>query len=302
MKYYTYCLTRPDKKDLFYPELDQPFWFGKGHGKRMYSHRQEAKKCLKDPTRFRDIKIKIIIKLWAIGLDFTEEKICMNITEQKSFEIEIEAIAKYGRIDNGTGCLANLTDGGEGSSGYRHSEKSKRKMSDNTIHTDEWKQMMSELHSGEGNPFHGRTHSEDSKLKISENHADMSGENSPNYGKHWPEDVRKRMSEGMKGKSPPNKGVPCSEEQKKKQSEAMKGKIPWMKGKQHDEKTKKQISESHKGIPLSEEHKTNIGKGHKGIVFSEERKNNISITLKNYWAKKKSERRRIDDNTEGSRH
>jgi len=37
--------------------------------------------------------------------------------------------------------------------------------------------------SGEDNPFFGKKHSNESKLKISLNHADVSGTNNPNYGK-----------------------------------------------------------------------------------------------------------------------
>lgn len=35
-------------------------------------------------------------------------------------------------------------------------------------HTDEWKNLMSDKHSGDKNPFYGKKHSEDSKLMMSE--------------------------------------------------------------------------------------------------------------------------------------
>lgn len=38
---------------------------------------------------------------------------------------EIELVKQYGRIDQGSGCLANLTDGGEGTPGLIKSEKFK---------------------------------------------------------------------------------------------------------------------------------------------------------------------------------
>jgi len=42
-------------------------------------------------------------------------------SEADAFEAEIFLILYYGRIDKGTGCLRNLTDGGEGASGTRPS-------------------------------------------------------------------------------------------------------------------------------------------------------------------------------------
>ena len=56
-------------------------------------------------------------------------------------------------------------------------------------------ERVSFSHKGEKNPFYGKTHSEESK---------------------------KKMSEAKKGKPAHNKGVPMSEEQKKKLSESIK--------------------------------------------------------------------------------
>jgi group I intron endonuclease len=65
---------------------------------------------------------------------------------------------------------------------------------------------------------------EEAKRKISENHADVSGENHPMYGKHITEEHNKRLQEGHREK--------CSGENN-----------PWY-GKQHLEETKNKISES----------------------------------------------------------
>jgi hypothetical protein len=42
----------------------------------------------------------------------------------------IRLIAFYGRIDNGTGCLRNLTDGGEGVTGRIQPEEERRRRSE----------------------------------------------------------------------------------------------------------------------------------------------------------------------------
>ena len=216
--FYTYKLTRPDKKDPFDSELDQPFWIGKGKKDRIYSHRKEAKKCFKNPSLQRDIRINIIIKLWNLGLDFIEEKICKKISEEEAFEMEILAISKYGRINNNTGCLANLTDGGEGCAGMVFPEESKQKSSNS----------MKGKYDGENNPFYGCTHTEEIKeylrIKQTGNLASTEtkekmretrlrlisegvgvGENHPLYGTHPSEETLLRMSEGQKNRQPPAK-------------------------------------------------------------------------------------------------
>ena len=53
---------------------------------------------------------------------------------------------------------------------------------------------------GDKNHFYGKKHTEESKLKISEHHADFSGENHPMYGKHHTEESRRKMSEAKSGK------------------------------------------------------------------------------------------------------
>ena len=65
----------------------------------------------------------------------------------------------------------NFTDGGGGISGYKHTEESKRK--------------MSEKKKGGNNPkyWQGKKFSDEHKRKISQNHRDISGKNNPMYGK-----------------------------------------------------------------------------------------------------------------------
>lgn len=54
--------------------------------------------------------------------------VAVDLTEELAHCIEKEHIALLGRKNNGTGILRNLTDGGEGTSGYNHSVATKTKI------------------------------------------------------------------------------------------------------------------------------------------------------------------------------
>jgi NUMOD3 motif len=99
-KYYVYMYLRED---------GTPYYVGKGTGDRAYC-KNKITKPPKDSSR----------------IVFYAE----NLTEEEAFAIEIDQIKKYGRVDNNTGILRNLTNGGEGSSGKIFSEETRAKISD----------------------------------------------------------------------------------------------------------------------------------------------------------------------------
>ena len=127
----------------------------------------------------------------------------------------------------------NFTKGGDGISGYKHSDESKRKISEakkGKKHSEETKRKLSEANKGEKNPRYGKYPTLETRKKLSEANK---GKNHPNYGKHLPKETRCKISESHKGKklsnetkrkiSEANNGKTIPEEQKHKISEAQKG-------------------------------------------------------------------------------
>lgn len=108
--FYVYAWIRPDTGDAFY--------IGKGTGGR-------AEKRWGRNSIFE----RILNKLKIAGLVPSIVKIHEGLTEDGAHELEKAEIAALGRINIGTGPLANLTDGGEGQVGFRHRPESKSKIS-----------------------------------------------------------------------------------------------------------------------------------------------------------------------------
>jgi len=218
-RFYIYYLRRPDKEDPEDSNLACPFYVGKGQNHRYECHRKEAQQLLHKSGR-KIYKIAIIHALWKSGLDFTEEIFLDNLSEQDAFDIERAAIELYGRHDNGTGILANMTNGGEGSGGH--------------ICSDEFKQKLRQL-------YKNRIFSEDHRKNLSKA---RKGRISWNKGvKHTPKTIEK-IRQGKLGNKNPNYNKAPSEEARRKNSEAHKGEKNHFYGKQHTEEAKKKIKES----------------------------------------------------------
>jgi hypothetical protein len=133
MQYYTYAYLREDRT---------PYYIGKGKGDRVYKKRKNDIKPPKDKSRIIFLK--------------------QNLTEEEAFKHEKYMIAVFGRKDLGTGILHNRTDGGEGISGFTHSQETRKKLSElskGRICKKETKEKISI-----GNK--GKKQTEDAKRKI----------------------------------------------------------------------------------------------------------------------------------------
>jgi hypothetical protein len=243
--YYVYMYLRED---------GTPYYVGKGKGNRAYDN---YKRRFPIPPKDR---IKIVLT---------------NLTEEQAFVNEKDFIAWYGRKDNNTGILRNLTDGGEGMSGYKHTEEAKKNIKEkrkNQVFTDETKKKLSESlkkrhEDGSISPpmlgkhhtkefkeylsklYTGRTVTEEQKRKISIAHKGR--KHSPEFGQN----ISKRQT-----------GKKTSEETKQKQRLASKER--WSKMSEEDKiKIAKNLSESNKGRIISEERKAKVSKQFTNVIW-----------------------------------
>jgi hypothetical protein len=135
---YVYTLTDP-RNGL-------PFYVGKGHGKRCEFHLDEAKYY----TSRKSKKLNKIRKLMSLGLKPIIAKVEENVSDADAIDFECLLIAEMRDIGIP---LTNMTDGGDGAQGYKHTEEHKQMMRGlfaGRIFTEEHRQAMSKPKSEEG--------------------------------------------------------------------------------------------------------------------------------------------------------
>ena len=99
MDFYAYIWVRED---------GSPYYVGKGTGNRAFKSDGHGVHCPPDRSRIMVFPM---------------------LNEAEAFEAEVSWIDLFGRKDLGTGCLRNLTNGGEGTSGWQPSAETKAKQS-----------------------------------------------------------------------------------------------------------------------------------------------------------------------------
>jgi group I intron endonuclease len=147
--FYVYAYLR--NKDSLGGKKGTPYYIGKGKGKRAY--KDSGRKGAPTPKD----------KSYIIFLE-------QGLTEQEALDLEVYYIALYGRIDIGTGILRNLTNGGDGSTGWTPSQETREKMSRAKVGKtlpQEIKDKMSQALLG-NQRWLGKKHTQETKNKMAQ--------------------------------------------------------------------------------------------------------------------------------------
>ena len=213
-QFYAYVHARPDTADA-----SGIFYVGKGKGRRSHDF-------LARNYHHGNVIGKYGEDIILVGrFDCSSEELALDL--EKGL---IKALRRAGVK------LTNMTEGGEGISGYSHTEEARMLMSEQRkgrMHKPETLEKMSKAHISENNHFYGKNHTEESKLKIS-----VAKTGSPGFwlGKTRDPLTRAKISEFLMGKP----GRPHTDEAKTKISTAQKGR----KQKPVSEETRKKLSQS----------------------------------------------------------
>lgn len=131
--YYVYALLDTRKPGNYEYRLSngklarydyEPFYIGKGKGKRSGSHVTKALHTSVNIPRFNKIR-KIIREGYQVVVRRSKQR----YSEPLAFDLEMELITVIGRADLGRGPLVNLSNGGEGNSGKIVSRSQRKKLS-----------------------------------------------------------------------------------------------------------------------------------------------------------------------------
>lgn len=169
MLFYVYEHWRPDK--------DTCFWVGKGKGRRAYNFSRNS--------RYN----RTVAKLIRLGMCVEVRLVADGLTEDEAFVIEKQRIA-FWRANGGA--LTNMTDGGEGVSGLKHSPESIARVVARNLgrkHSQETRAKMSAARMG-------RPMSDVSKARLSAAHTGKK------QAPHTPEH-RAKISAAAKGRKDP---------------------------------------------------------------------------------------------------
>ena len=163
-KFYVYQLVTND---------GEIFYIGKGSGERMFKHIKIAKSKSINRTKNPKLYNKISSILNKGGYVIPEILFESDVEEQ-CLQKEVSLIKEIG-LDK----LCNLTEGGEGTSGYKLSEETKKKMSEakakewetrviSKEHSDKIKVLPQLFKKGDKGYWDGKERSEETKQKMSD--------------------------------------------------------------------------------------------------------------------------------------
>lgn len=123
--FYVYALLDPRKPGPFiynrWKFRFQPFYIGKGKGRRASAHLHNR---THQPNKK---KASVIASIRKDGLEPIVAIRRRNLAEDQALALETKIIAAVGH--RGRGPLTNVTNGGQGLAGHRHSSATRRKMS-----------------------------------------------------------------------------------------------------------------------------------------------------------------------------
>lgn len=146
---------------------------------RFYKHLRKLRKNIHDNKHMQNVFNKH-------GENIFSFHIIKNCFEEELNEKEIYYIKKFKtKTPNGY----NMTDGGDGTTGRKH--------------TDETKEKLSKIR-GEKASMYGKKHTSEAKKKMSD--AQL-GDKNHNFGKHHSENSKNKISEATKGNNNPMSGV-----------------------------------------------------------------------------------------------
>lgn len=220
--FYVYIYLDPQKFGRFSYEnlsfLYEPFYIGKGQGKRYCDHLRRLSKL--ENKHFRNRILKIV----EANQDVENYILILrdSLSEQEAFELEKSLIEEIGRADLKKGPLTNLTGGGDGQRSISVETREKMRQAKlGRLLSEEHRRKIGEAQKGKPK------HSEEVKKKISKKHLGMKAS----------AEAKRKMSEARRGRK-------LSEEHKKKLSEAKRGSTTRLLGAVLSEEHKRKIAES----------------------------------------------------------
>jgi hypothetical protein len=203
--HYIYVYLNPLKSGSFCYDKHhfdyEPFYIGKGKDTRYLNHLVEKISC-------NAHKFYTINKIYEHDLQPIIIKLYDNITQYTAFRLERLLIKIIGRRDLNKGPLTNLTDGGEGTSGYKMTDEQRQKIKKALTNKPKTKEHNLKV----SNALKGKPLSDETKKKISVGKL-------KNPTRYWKD---KKLSEETKNKiSNTLTGIKQSEETKNKRANSL---------------------------------------------------------------------------------